>query len=314
MSTPQMTPEQKQTQQNAVYRKTFGGMMGGIAEAFCLHPLDTIKTRLQLSGQKVKASNLSAPKNYTGFVDCASQTIKTEGPLALYQGVTVTATSLVCKYFLRFYTNFQIRAMLTGGTRPTTNTENIVAGISAGTIEALIIVTPFEVVKTRLQAQGKVKKYSGPMHCLTTIVKREGPMGLWKGCAPTVFRQASNQGSMFASYSFLRRKLWGDSTETLKPWQSAVTGLFAACVGPMVNGPADVVKTRLMFQTHSMVEPQDRYKGFFDAFKRIVAAEGIGALYKGLGPRLLRLAPGQAIIWMVVEEFNITCNNNKWLM
>jgi len=288
--------------------------MGGVAEAFCLHPLDTIKTRLQLSGQKTRAGNAAAPTQYTGFVDCATKTVRNEGPLALYKGVTVTSTSLVCKYFLRFYTNFQIRALITGGTRPTTNLENIVAGISAGTIEAMIIVTPFEVVKTRLQAQGKVQKYRGPLHCLTTIVSREGPSGLWKGCAPTVFRQASNQGSMFASYSFLRKKLWGDSETTLKPWQSATTGLIAACVGPMINGPADVVKTRLMFQTHSMVEPQDRYKGFLDAFQRILRNEGVGALYKGLGPRLLRLAPGQAIIWMVVEQFNIVCNNNKWLM
>jgi solute carrier family 25 citrate transporter 1 len=303
--------EKKKSQQNAVYRKTLGGMMGGIAEAVCLHPLDTIKTRLQLSGQKVKAGNKSAPTQYSGFVDCATKTFRNEGPLALYKGVTVSATSLVCKYFLRFYTNFQLLALITGGNRAPTNAENVVAGISAGTIEALIIVTPFEVVKTRLQ--GSMNKYSGPIHCLTTIIKREGVSGLWKGCAPTVFRQASNQGAMFASYSFLRKNVWGD-VETLKPWQSAATGLIAACVGPLVNGPADVVKTRLMFQTHSMVEPQDRYKGFFDAFKRILQSEGIGALYKGLVPRLARLAPGQAIIWMVVEEFNLVCNDKKWLV
>lgn len=47
-----------------------------------------------------------------------------------------------------------------------------------------------------------------------------------------------------------------------------------------------------------------KYQGFIHAFKTILAEEGVLALYKGLLPRLMRLAPGQAITWTVVEQVN----------
>jgi len=302
--------------QNAVYRKVLGGMMGGLCEALCLHPLDTVKTRLQLSGAKNKTSGVK----YTGFFDCVKQITKTEGALSLYKGLTPFSVHLVSKYFFRYGVNFQLRAFLCSGEN-TTFLQNIFAGMVAGATEALIIVTPFEVVKTRLQAQhgsivgegAKNLKYTGPFQTVGRIIRKEGPQGLWKGASPTVFRQATNQASMFSTYTFLRRKLWNDA-DSLAPWQAAITGLISACVGPCLNGPADVIKTRLMNQTHSMVEPQDRYKGMFDAFKRILKSEGPMALYKGIGPRLARVAPGQAITWMAVEKFNAVCNKNKWLV
>lgn len=44
------------------------------------------------------------------------------------------------------------------------------------------------------------------------------------------------------------------------------------------------------------------YKGFIHAFRKIAAEEGLPALWKGLVPRLMRLAPGQAITWTVVTR------------
>ena len=68
-----------------------------------------------------------------------------------------------------------------------------VAGIGAGVTEAFMIVTPFEVLKTRLQQQTGTDvsqlKYKGPVHAARTIVAEEGAMALWKGNVPTMFRQ-----------------------------------------------------------------------------------------------------------------------------
>lgn len=312
---------------NAVLRKTLGGMCGGLCEALALHPLDTIKTRLQLAGRQTSLVATQPKVEYKGIVDCAMKISRSEGFFSLYKGLSPFTLHLVSKYCLRFYTNFKIRELISGGTGQTTLAQNMLAGACAGTIEALVIVTPFEVVKTRLQAQqgavvgpnGQMQlKYKGPIHAVGRILRKEGPQGMWKGCSPTVFRQATNQMSMFASYTFLRKALWGQSDTTtannLAPWQAAITGLIAATVGPMFNCPADVIKTRLMNQTNSMVEPGMRYKGFADAFKRIAREEGVPALYKGIVPRLARLAPGQAITWMAVEKFNVMCNDNGLLL
>ena len=75
----------------------------------------------------------------------------------------------------------------------------------------------------------------------------------------------------------------------------------------------DVLKTRLMNQTDSMVEPEMRYKGFVDAYFRILREEGVTALHKGIVPRLVRLAPGQGLTWIMVEKVNTIYNENGWL-
>lgn len=84
-------------------------------------------------------------------------------------------------------------------------------------------------------------------------------------------------------------------------WQTFVSGLMAAVIGPCMNAPMDVLKTRLMAQ-ETIKGQEPRYKGFFHAFGRIAREEGIAALWKGLTPRLIRLAPGQAITWTVVMK------------
>jgi solute carrier family 25 citrate transporter 1 len=47
---------------------------------------------------------------------------------------------------------------------------------------------------------------------------------------------------------------------------------------------------------------EQKYKGWIDATVTIAREEGIAALWKGIVPRLARIAPGQAITWMVVTR------------
>jgi len=312
----------KNNKNKNVWRSTIGGICGGAVEACALHPLDTVKTRLQLQGVRVSSASVAANASSTiptSFVGYGRHLIRTEGALSLYKGLTPFVTHLMTKYCLRYYVNFQLRSLVADENGNTTFFQNLFCGMSAGTIEALMIVTPFEVVKTRLQSQqgslmpGKKAKYRGPIHAVFRILRKEGPGGLWKGCSPTVFRQATNQMSMFTSYTWIRENVWGNPDQ-MTPFMAASTGLVASSVGPLFNCPADVIKTRLMNQTHSMVEPEFQYKGFGDAFIRIWREEGFRALYKGIGPRLARLAPGQAITWVVVEQFRSLCDRKEWFM
>merc|ERR1712224_423646 len=87
----------------------------------------------------------------------------------------------------------------------------------------------------------------------------------------------------------------------------------SALVGPSFNTPADVIKTRLMQQSLSMADPilGVKYTGMTQAFRVILREEGIGALYKGFIPRVSRIAPGQAITFMVLEQFNTICTSKN---
>ncbi len=186
-----------------------------------------------------------------------------------------------------------------------TDSARLAAGLGAGVTEALVIVTPFEVIKTRLQQQrGMAKealKYRGTLGTAMTVAREEGPLALWNGSTATVIRQGSNQMSLFYSKYILDRMMWakedGDG-KILAPWQSMTTGFAAACVGPVLNNPFDVVKTRMM----AAKDGRYAYKGFVDCLVTVARTEGPGALWKGLTPRLMRTPPGQAIVWAVTDQ------------
>lgn len=181
------------------------------------------------------------------------------------------------------------------------------SGFGAGVLEALVIVTPFEVVKIRLQQQKglspELLKYKGPVHCARMIIREEGIFGLWAGAAPTVMRNGTNQAAMFTAKNAFDVVLWkkheGDG-KVLQPWQSMISGFLAGTAGPICTGPFDVVKTRLMAQGRSTGDV--KYKGMVHAIRTIFAEEGLLALWKGLLPRLMRIPPGQAIMWAVADQ------------
>jgi solute carrier family 25 2-oxodicarboxylate transporter 21 len=59
--------------------------------------------------------------------------------------------------------------------------------------------------------------------------------------------------------------------------------------------PLDTVKTRLMLQTKVEVPGAERYTGMMDAFRKIIASEGVGRLYRGMVPPLMLEAPKRAV-------------------
>ena len=60
----------------------------------------------------------------------------------------------------------------------------IFAGITTGGL-AVLLAQPTDVVKVRMQAEARsttgIKRYSGTMNAYSTIARKEGIAGLWKG-------------------------------------------------------------------------------------------------------------------------------------
>lgn len=80
------------------------------------------------------------------------------------------------------------------------------------------------------------------------------------------------------------------------PFESAFAGSMAGGFAASVTTPLDVIKTRLMLRVDSSGVP---YSGPASTFKRIVAREGFGALFSGVGPRTLWIAIGGFIYFGV---------------
>ena len=247
--------------------KILSGISAGIAEAIIMQPLDTIKV--------LKQSN-----QYTGIYS----TIRINGVRSLYKGLTPFVTQMGLKYTMRFGA-FE---MLRGETN--TKFGNFCAGATAGFIESLII-TPFELVKTNLQTTNT----KNPINSTINIYRHNGIRGLYRGFSTTVLRQSINQASNFTIYNEIRKKI---IKEDEKPNLLKVmgAGFISGSIGPILNNPFDVIKTRYMNPKYN-----DKYKSIISTVHNIIKKEGIRKLYSGLGLRLVRVAGGQSIVFGTVE-------------
>ena len=196
-----------------------------------------------------------------------------------------------------------------------------VAGLAAGVTEAVAIVNPMEVVKIRLQAQHhsladplNAPKYRSAPHALFTVIREEGFSVLYRGVSLTALRQGTNQAANFTAYSELKALLqrlqpqFQDSQ--LPSYQTTMIGLLSGAVGPFSNAPIDTIKTRLQ---RTPGEPgQSAVTRIMTIAKDMFKTEGTSAFYRGITPRVMRVAPGQAVTFTVYEFLKEKLEKSNW--
>mmetsp|Transcript_6435 Transcript_6435/g.9652 ORF Transcript_6435/g.9652 Transcript_6435/m.9652 type:complete len:312 (-) Transcript_6435:62-997(-) len=292
-----MSKDQRKNK-NPIIHLISGGVAGAV-ESSTLFPLDTVKTRMQL---RAKGGSKFGP-----FVT-AQRIVRNEGLFALYKGLTAVMAGIVPKMAVRF-TSFDIYKQWLGCTDGKNKGSVFLAGLGSGITEAVAVVTPAEVCKIRMQAQYHSmidpeqmarRKYRNVFQTAALIVKEEGIGALYKGVVPTTMRQGCNQAVNFTVYQMFKSKWEARKGGELASWQIMMIGGLSGGMGPAVNNPLDVVKTRLQKQV-VLPNTEPKYKGLFQGIGLIAKEEGIMALWKGLTPRLLRIMPGQAITFGTYE-------------
>ncbi|PBK86583.1 mitochondrial carrier [Armillaria gallica] len=285
---------------------TAGGIAGA-CEALTCQPLDTIKVRMQLS----KSGRAPGTKP-RGFFATGAHIVRRETPLALYKGLGAVLSGIVPKMAIRFASFEAYKGWLADKETGKTSLGNIfIAGLGAGTTEAVAVVTPMEVVKIRLQAQQhsladplETPRYRNAAHAVYKIVKEEGVMTLYRGVSLTALRQATNQGANFTVYQELKKALqrYQPDLPDLPSWQHMFVGLISGAAGPMSNAPIDTIKTRL--QKSTAIPGQSAFRRIAIIAEDMWRTEGVRSFYKGITPRILRVAPGQAIVFAVYERIS----------
>lgn len=276
------------------------GGTAGLFEALCCHPLDTIKVRMQLYRRQ-------ATGKPPGFVRTGILIVQKELFGALYKGLGAVVIGIVPKMGIRFTLYEYYRLLLYAPDGLITTGQTFVAGVGAGVTEAVVVVNPMEVVKIRLQAQHHslkdpldVPKYRNAPHCAFMVVKEEGFSALYRGVTLTAARQASNQGVNFTVYSKLKERLAEYHQGGPIPlWQTLLIGLISGALGPLSNAPLDTIKTRMQREQGKTGELGMLRMTRIGA--KLLQEEGFRALYKGITPRIMRVAPGQAVTFTVYE-------------
>uniref|UniRef100_A0ACB8FUZ5 Uncharacterized protein n=1 Tax=Sphaerodactylus townsendi TaxID=933632 RepID=A0ACB8FUZ5_9SAUR len=107
----------------------------------------------------------------------------------------------------------QKHAGLLASLRPEdTRVDSPVSDSSCHRMPAASLVTPADVIKTRLQVAARAGQttYSGVIDCFGKILREEGPRAFWKGAGARVFRSSPQFGVTLVTYELLQRWFYID--------------------------------------------------------------------------------------------------------
>ncbi|KAH8556985.1 mitochondrial carrier domain-containing protein [Umbelopsis sp. PMI_123] len=198
--------------------------------------------------------------------------------------------------------------------RLTSSSERILSAC-AGAFVTSLLVTPLDVVKTRLQSQEKCaigsihfhhkavdignKQLNGTLDGLYKIMRYEGVSSLWRGLSPALVISIPATVMYLVGYDAVRdktRQHIGEDTilyQYSPLWAGGVARSFAACI----ISPIELFRTRM--------QSVDGVKGFrsvFDGVQTMVQQHGPRSLWRGLVPTMWRDVPFSAFYWMSYEK------------
>eukprot|EP00529_Nitzschia_sp_RCC80_P029485 CAMPEP_0113495466 /NCGR_PEP_ID=MMETSP0014_2-20120614/29625_1 /TAXON_ID=2857 /ORGANISM="Nitzschia sp." /LENGTH=322 /DNA_ID=CAMNT_0000389367 /DNA_START=292 /DNA_END=1260 /DNA_ORIENTATION=- /assembly_acc=CAM_ASM_000159 len=169
--------------------------------------------------------------------------------------------------------------------------EPFVCGGSAATF-ASIIIHPIDLAKVRMQLYGQLNP-GKPVPSFPTILKNmvaaDGITSVYKGVDAAIGRQMVYGTARIGLHRKISDKLVEmNDGKPISFVQKALSGMLSGSIAVCIGTPFDIALVRL--QADGMAKPEDRrnYKNVFDALIRTTKEEGIGALYKGLAPNILR--------------------------
>jgi len=274
-----------------------GGVSAGISKTAAA-PIERIKLLVQNQGEMLKSGRLASP--YKGIMDCASRTYADEGLVAFWRGNTANviryfptqALNLSFKDFFKSLFNFDKResyAKWAAG--------NLASGGAAGAT-SLAFVYSLDFARTRLAADNKSSKkgggerqFNGLLDVYKKTIASDGVAGLYRGFLPSVVGIIVYRGLYFGMYDSLKPVVL---TGALKNnfFASFMLGWAVTTGAGLASYPLDTIRRRMMMTSGEKVH----YAGMMDAGRKIIAAEGVGSLFKGAGANILRGVAGAGVL------------------
>ncbi|KAK4454626.1 amino-acid transporter arg-13 [Podospora aff. communis PSN243] len=289
------------------------GSIAGVVGKYIEYPFDTVKVRLQSQPDHL-------PLRYKGPLDCFSQSIRADGFLGLYRGISAPLVGAAIEtsslfFFERLGREAVFASGLSSRDRPLPLPALWWTGAFSGAFTSFLL-TPIELVKCKIQVPetkgGVVKAPLRPIPVIKDIFRHQGLLGFWHGQLGTLIREAGGCAAWFGSKETASKLLrdWNERSakspaeleamrkEALPLWQQAVAGASAGMSYNFLFFPADTVKSRMQTTPIGETAP----KRTFGAETRALWKQaGIKGFYRGCGITVLRSAPSSAFIFMVFD-------------
>lgn len=283
-------------------RALIGAGAGGFAGAFtyfCLHPLDTIKTKLQTRG---------ASQIYSSTLDAIVKTFQSKGVLGFYSGISAVIVGSTFSSAVYFGTCEFGKSLLSKFEKYPSVLIPPTAG-AMGNIVSSAIMVPKELITQRMQAGAKGRSWE----VLIQILDKDGVLGLYAGYSATLLRNLPAGVLSYSSFEYLKSAvLRTKKGGNLEPIESICCGALAGAISASLTTPLDVIKTRLMTQVHGDAVNKvaaATYSGVREMVEQILKEEGWIGFTRGMGPRVVHSACFSAMGYFAFETARLAILN-----
>ncbi|KAH7137468.1 mitochondrial carrier domain-containing protein [Dactylonectria estremocensis] len=282
--------KQKQTITPAI--SLAAGAVAGAVEATITYPFEFAKTRSQLS----RGINAGAPISKNPF-SVILHTARHDGVRAIYTGCSTLILGTACKAGVRFLSFDAIKTQLVDSNGRLSPARGILAGMIAGAVESVTVVTPTERIKTALidDARSSSRRYNGGFQALRTIFADQGVAGIYRGLISTTLKQSATSAVRMGSYNILKETVSARTSEKTSkhPITTFAMGAAAGIITVYATQPFDTIKTRAQGAQGATTA---------QAFHSIWRDGGVQMFWSGSSMRLGRLILSGGIVFTVYEN------------
>lgn len=213
------------------------------------------------------------------------------------------------------------------------------ASSCTGALITSVFVTPLDVIKIRLQSQQRVNTkskcflycnglmdhlcsctnpqdwyrrpshFNGTIDAFVKITRNEGILSLWSGLGPTLVLALPTTVLYFVTYEQLRYRIkdWynkrNKNVQAKQPfWIPISCGATARTIAVTTVSPLELIRTKMQSERLS-------YKEVGGVLSKLVKANGVHSLWRGIVPTLLRDVPFSAIYWVSYESLKSLSSN-----
>jgi len=267
-----------------------GGTAAAISKTIAA-PIERVKLLLQ--NQK---GSKTITKPYDGIMDAFRRVPQEQGVMSLWRGNWAN----VLRYFPTQALNFMFRDIYKAwfGVPKTASFgkrlgSNIASGGAAGAT-SLVVVYPLDFARTRLATDVGTKgsrEFTGTLDCILKTAKGSGwgKGGVYNGFTVSLVGIVFYRGAYFGLWD-----MFGDMPQFRKSnlFVKFCVGYGVTVAAGLLSYPLDTVRRRMMMESGGKA----LFNGGLDCFRKIVATEGVGSLYRGAGANVARGLAGALVL------------------
>lgn len=305
---------------------------GALLTSLLMTPMDVVKIRLQaqakpaaftkghcflycnglmdhlctcVNGLTPSSQWYKRPSKFTGTLDAMIKIARYEGVTSLWSGLPPTLVMAIPATVIYFTAYEQLKAVINNFGLMSQTFQPMAAG-SLARVWAATCISPIEMVRTKIQSEQLT--YTQVFQAVKDTVRAKGVLSLWRGLGPTLLRDVPFSAVYWSSYESMKSYVLSSTGRSNLQFHEAFTaGAVGGTFAAFFTLPFDVIKTRRQIELGELevIGTKKETTATWKLIHNVYKTEGLRALFAGLFPRLVKVAPSCAIMISSYEFFKL---------